>query len=157
MDMIDSPGNLRLDELCDEQTKLKYHYITRNEIFKHIWNGEGDIAKEDLEYIKATFPVIKILKECLYQFRSIFEKKTKESLTDYIKAYKDCELKPVRKFVEGLQKDIISVTNAVVEEYSNGFVEGTNNKLKMMKRVCYGRCKLPLLRSKLLLDAFFWP
>jgi hypothetical protein len=91
MDMIDAPGNLRLDELRDEHTKLKYHYVTRNQICKHIWNGTGDIAKEDLEYLKASFPVIKILNECLYLFRDMFEKKTKEALSRYITTYKDCK------------------------------------------------------------------
>jgi transposase len=54
-----------------------------------------------------------------------------------------------------MEKDIESVINAVVEKFSNGFVEGTNNKLKAIKRVGYGRCKLPLLKSKIVLSAFF--
>jgi len=157
MGMVETPGNLRSDELRDEQTKLKYHYVTRNQIFTHIWNGEDDIAKDDLEQIKNSFPVIKALKNCLYQFREIFEKKSKEALLGFIEVYKGCELEPIKKFIEGIQRDMVPVTNAVVEDYSNGFVEGTNNKLKAIKRVGYGRCKLPLLKSKILLPALFWP
>ena len=159
MGMVVNPGNLRIDELCDEQTKVKYHYVTRNQIFKYIWNGEAksDIRKKDMELIKSSFPVVQILNECLYQFRNIFEAKSEETLVAYLLAYKDCELVPIKKYAESLQKDIASVTNAVVEEYSNGFVEGTNNKLKLIKRVAYGRCKLPLLRAKIVLPAFFWP
>jgi hypothetical protein len=157
MGMAESPGKLRSGELRDEQTKLKYHYVTRNQIFTHIWNGGDDIDKDDLEHIKNSFPVIKALKKCLYQFRDIFDKKSKEALFGFIAAYKDCELEPIKKFTEGIQKDIEPVTNAVVEDYSNGFVEGTNNKLKAIKRVGYGRCKLPLLKSKIVLPAFFWP
>ena len=157
MGMVESPGNLRSDELREEQTKLKYHYVTRNQIFTHIWNGEDDIDKDDLEYIKNSFPVIKALKNCLYQFRDIFEKKSKEALLGFIAVFKGCELEPIRRFTEGMQKDMDPVTNAVVEDYSNGFVEGTNNKLKAIKRVGYGRCKLPLLKSKIVLPAFFWP
>ena len=157
MEMIESPGNLRINELRDEQTKLKYHYVTRNQIFTHIWNGEGDIGKDDLEYVKTSFPVINVLSDCLYQFRNIFEKKSKEALSEYITTYKNCELQPLKKYAESMQKDIDPVTNAAIEEYSNGFVEGTNNKLKVIKRVGYGRCKLPLLRSKIVLPAFLGP
>ena len=157
MGMVEGPGNLRIDELRDEHTKLKHHYVTRNQIFTHIWSGEGDIDKDDLESIKKLFPVIKALSNCLYQFRNIFEKKSKEALLGFIATYKGCELEPIRKFTEGIQKDIDSVTNAVVEEYSNGYVEGTNNKLKVIKRIGYGRSKLPLLKSKIILPAFFWP
>ena len=142
--MVDSPGNLRIDELRDEKTKLKYHYVTRNQIFHYIWNGEdkSDILKDDIEYIKNSFPIVQFLVKCLYQFRNIFEKKNEEVLLEYITIYKDCEWDPIKRFIKGLQKDIGPVTNAVVEEYSNGFVEGTNNKLKVIKRVAYGRCKL---------------
>jgi hypothetical protein len=155
--MVDSPGDLKIDELRDGQTKLKYHYVTRNQIFKHIWNGEGNICKDDIEFIKTSFPAISDLSKCLFQFRDIFGQKSKEALSEYIAMYKDCELEPIKKFVEGLEKDIVSVGNAVVEEYSNGFIEGNINKLKVIKRVGYGRCKLPLLRAKIVLPGFFWP
>ena len=157
MEMVESAGNLRIDELRDEQTKLKYHYATRNQIFHFIWNGEDEsnIGKEDIEYVKNSFPVIQALIKCLCQFRNIFAKKSKEVLLEYIATYKDCELEPIKRNAESMQKDIDPVTNAVVEEYSNGFVEGTNNKLKVIKRVGYGRCKLPLLKSKVVLAGFF--
>ena len=35
---------------------------------------------------------------------------------------------------------------------SNGFVEGTNSKLKMIKRTMYGRCGKELLAAKLILS-----
>ena len=157
IEMVDSPGNLKIDELRDEKTKQKYHYVTRNQIFQYIWNGEdrSNIRKDDIEYISNSFSIVQALIKCLYQFRNIFEKRNKEVLLEYIATYKDCELDPIKRFIKGLQKDIDPVTNAVVEEYSNGFVEGTCNKLKIIKRVAYGRCKLPLLRSKMLLLAFF--
>ncbi len=35
------------------------------------------------------------------------------------------------------------------EHFSNGFVEGTNSRLKMIKRSMYGRCGKQLLEAKL--------
>jgi len=158
IEMIESMGNLRIDELRDEKTKLKYHYVTRKEIFQFIWNGEeeSDISKDDIKLIKSTYPVIDSLIKCLTEFRDIFEKKRKKALKIFITTYKGCELAPIKQFTQGLQKDIEPVTNAVVEKYSNGFVEGNNNKLKLIKRLSYGRCKLPLLRAKVVLPGFFW-
>jgi hypothetical protein len=157
MGMVEDLGNLRVDELRDGHTKVKYHYVTRNQIFKYIWNGQGDMGDEDIGYIKNTFPVVSILRKCLFEFRNIFETKSKEALSQYIATYKDCAMESIKRFTKSIQKDIGPVTNAVAEEYSNGFVEGTNNKLKVIKRVGYGRCKLPLLKSKIILPAFFWP
>ena len=45
--------------------------------------------------------------------------------------------------------NIDAVENAVAYDYSNGFVEGTNSRLKMIKRTMYGRCGKRLLEAKL--------
>lgn len=54
---------------------------------------------------------------------------------------KTLELKEISRFANGLEKDIEAVENSVASELSNGFVEGTNSKLKMVKRTMY--CELP--------------
>ena len=61
-------------------------------------------------------------------------------------------IKELSSFARGLFKDINAVENAVASPLSNGFVEGTNNKLKMVKRMMYGRCGVMLLRAKLMLE-----
>ena len=155
MGMVQAPSSSRNGELADGQTRIKYHYVSRHRIFRYIWNGEGEIGRDDLEFIKNTFPVIGMLSECLSQFRNVFAKKSAEALLEYIARYKGSELELLKKLAESLEKDIVPVTNAVVEKYSNGYVEGTNNKLKLIKRIGYGRCKLPLLRSKIVLGDFF--
>ena len=55
----------------------------------------------------------------------------------------------MKSFAEGLKRDIVAVENAVAYDYSNGFVEGTNSRLKMIKRTMYGRCRKQLLEAKL--------
>ena len=68
----------------------------------------------------------------------------------FITRYKNSELKEISKFANGLEKDIEAVENSVASEFSNGFVEGTNSKLKMVKRTMYGRCSKELLSAKLM-------
>ena len=60
-------------------------------------------------------------------------------------------MKQLSNFVAGLEKDLEAVENAVSSPLSNGFVEGTNSKLKMVKRTMYGRCGRRLLEAKLML------
>lgn len=52
----------------------------------------------------------------------------------------------------GLEKDIEVVENSVAGPLSNGFVEGTNNKIKMVKRTMCGRCSRQLFRSKIYME-----
>ena len=64
--------------------------------------------------------------------------------------YKNSSLKEISRFASGLERDLPAVENAVASPLSNGFVEGTNSKLKMIKRTMYGRCGKELLAAKLI-------
>ena len=59
------------------------------------------------------------------------------SHTEY---YQKSSIKELASFANGLNKDIYAIENAVASKFSNGFVEGTNSKIKMIKRTMYGRC-----------------
>ena len=81
-----------------------------------------------------------------YQFRYC----SVNNLGLFIERYKNSDLKEISRFANGLEKDIKAVENSVASELSNGFVEGTNSKLKMVKRTMYGRCSKALLAAKLM-------
>lgn len=61
-------------------------------------------------------------------------------------------LKELASFAKGLNRDIDAVENAVASPLNNGFVEGTNSKLKTIKKAMYGRCGIKLLSAKLMYD-----
>jgi len=48
----------------------------------------------------------------------------------------------IKSFATGFSRDLAAVENSVASGLSNGFVEGTNSKLKMVKRTMYGHCTL---------------
>ncbi len=54
----------------------------------------------------------------------------------------------INSFCESIKKDIAPVKNAISYEISSGFVEGNNNKFKLIKRIVYGKSKLVNLFRK---------
>lgn len=127
----------------------KYECITRTEIMNLLWdNLDFPISIHD--YIMEHYPVIRILRNCIREFREIYEKKSMPLLYLFINRYMSSDLVILSRFAKGLQKDIEAVENSVASPMSNGFVEGTNSKLKMVKRTMYGRCGYKLLSAKLL-------
>lgn len=54
-------------------------------------------------------------------------------------------------FFKNLKIDRDGILNAIRYEYTNGLLEGTVNKLKVLKRQMYGRAKFDLLEKKLYL------
>ena len=57
----------------------------------------------------------------------------------------------LRSFAVGIRNDLQAVTNGLTLPYSSGKVEGTVNKIKMLKRQMYGRAGFGLLRTRVLL------
>ena len=57
----------------------------------------------------------------------------------------------LRSFAAGLERDHDAVTAGLTQSYSSGPVEGTINRIKMIKRQMFGRANLDLLRKRVLL------
>ena len=129
----------------------KYDFITRNGVFRYLWMN-GELTDEHQKYIFEQYPVLYRIKQCIEEFRNMFKNKNVPMLYLFIERYSNCEVKELASFANGLNKDIDAIENSVVYDLSNGFVEGTNSKLKMIKRTMYGRCKLNLLSAKMMLS-----
>ena len=108
-----------------------------------------ELSANHKAYILQKYPKLKELIHCVREFREVYEKKS-IPLYLFIERYKNSDLKEISQFANGLGKDIEAVNNSVASELSNGFVEETNSKLKMVKRTMYGRCSKALLAAKLM-------
>ncbi len=129
----------------------KYDYVSRKSVFRFLWLGE-ELNKHHLAYLYETYPKLRMLQTCIMEWRQIFRTGYQSLLYSFLDKYHTSEIKQIAGFVGGLMKDMEAVENAVSSPLSNGFVEGTNNKLKMIKRIMYGRCSCLLLAAKLMLD-----
>lgn len=133
----------------DGNAKPKVDYITRKGIFNYLWMN-GELTMEHHDYLWEQLPVLQEMERCIREFREIFAKKSMPLLYLFIERYKTSGIKELESFANGLEKDISAVENAVASNLSNGFVEGTNSKVKMIKRTMYGRCGKQLLSAKVM-------
>jgi len=63
------------------------------------------------------------------------------------------KIRKIDKFVKELKRAMLAVRNAIIYEYDNGLAEGSVNKLKVIKRILYGKNKFEMLRQKV---SFSW-
>ena len=133
----------------DGTLKPKLDYITRKGIFNYLWMNT-ELTQAHHDYLWQQLPILQEMERCIREFREIFDKKSMPKLYLFIERYKISGIKELASFANGLEKDIYAVENAVASNLSNGFVEGTNSKLKMVKRTMYGRCSKQLLEAKLM-------
>jgi transposase len=60
------------------------------------------------------------------------------------------QIPELRSFVAGIERDKEAVKAGLTLPTSNGIVEGKVHKLKLIKRMGYGRAEFPLLRQRVL-------
>lgn len=131
--------------------EIKAEHITRKGIFNYLWM-RGELTSEQHEFLWDKYNVLSELEICIREFRDVFSQKNMPKLYLFIEKYKHSVIKELASFANGLEKDLDAVENAVASELSNGFVEGTNSKVKMVKRTMYGRCGKKLLSAKLMYE-----
>ena len=124
--------------------------IKRNKILSHILQknfketAKTEVAKH-INLIKKHYDIIYILQNAYQSFYTILMGKDPSQLEVFISAY---ESSPIQGFIDGIKKDIAPVKNAISYNASSGFVEGNNNKFKLIKRILYGRANLVNLFKK---------
>lgn len=124
--------------------------ISRSGILNHLWNN-GNLSPEHKSFVFGQHSTLFILDRCIREFRDIFQRQCVNRLHCFIDKYSECGIKPIESFARGLLNDIDAVECAVSYQWSNGVVEGSNNRVKMVKRTMFGRCRRRLLEAKILL------
>ena len=95
---------------------------------------------------KAT-PDIVTARDQLDAFHAIVRERNADALETWLA---DAEAGPLASLTAGLRADRSAVEAALREPWSSGQVEGTINKLKLLKRQMYGRAKTDLLEARLM-------
>ncbi|KMO20160.1 ISL3 family transposase [Methylobacterium indicum] len=71
----------------------------------------------------------------------------------WITKARTCEASAIATFAAGLEADIAAVRAALTEPWSSGQAEGQVNRLTLIKRQCYGRAGLDLLKRRMVVAA----
>lgn len=98
---------------------------------------------EASETARATYQLVQ-------EFRDMLHTRAGEKLDDWLEAVKASQIRELQSFVAGVERDKAAVAAGLTLPQNNGLVEGKVNKLKLIKRMGYGRAGFPLLRQRVL-------
>jgi transposase len=124
--------------------------------------NSGELTIEERQLLELLFQCSPLLRKA-YAWREkltrIFEtNQTKESAERAIRQWmakvKDSGLNCFDKFLQTLEERMEEITNYFISRLSSGWVEGLNNKIKVLKRRCYGISNPINLFRRLWLDIF---
>nr|WP_255405182.1 transposase [Thermoanaerobacterium sp. RBIITD] len=108
------------------------------------------ITQEQLDRVCNEYPFYASIYHLVNEFREILLEKNISKLEEWIDKAISLKIHEIESFVKGLVKDIDAVRNAIIYDFNNGLAEGSVNKLKVIKRIMYGRCSFDTLKAKVL-------
>ena len=120
-----------------------------------IMSRRADLPDHDRSHLDeplAACPPLAVLAEHVRTFAELLTTRRGNDLEDWMTAVEASDLPALHAFVRGLRKDLDAVVAGLSLPYSNGPIEGTNTKFKLLKRQMYGRAGFALLRQRILLS-----
>jgi|LGOV01.1.fsa_nt_gb transposase len=140
--------------LCNNQNNtVKYEKIKRSILFKLLYKEVENIkvlSKDIVTKAYNSFPTLKTIIDLVTSFRKLLKLKSIPELLNWLNYASSLNISEINSFINGLNRDIEAVMNAILYEYNNGLAEGKVNKLKVTKRIMYGRNSFEMLRKKML-------
>lgn len=155
-----------LDKLRKKELKCLKEKLSEEEYKKLrgvMWilrkKKEG-LSDEDLKTLECLFnhsPLLEVAYNLCNDLTDIFEEdisksNAKKKIKNWIKRVKESGLKHFDSFLRTLDKYIDEITNYFIDRQTSGFVEGLNNKIKVIKRRCYGIININHLYQRIYLD-----
>jgi transposase len=84
------------------------------------------------------------------EFRQMLHKREGKKLESWLIKAKESQIEELMSFVIGIERDKAAVVAGLTLPQNNGLVEGKVNKLKLIKRMMFGRAAFPLLRQRVI-------
>lgn len=141
-------------EAAKESTNENVEFIERSLLIKLLYKPLKDVKKlseSQLNKVLSAYPLFDKIYQLVLKFKDILKGSNPNNLNLWIGEAKQLEINEINSFINGINRDIDGVKNAINYSYSNGLAEGSVNKIKVIKRIMYGRCNFSTLRSKVLL------
>jgi transposase len=157
----DCADKLRKQELKRLKAELsEAEYDTLKGAMWPFRKNPADLKPNETDLLERLFgysPALKLAYNFREELTAIFEQDyTKAEATQAITAWrKDVEASELTcfdPFLTTLDNHLDEITNYFRHRHSSGFVEGLNNKIKVLKRRCYGLFNLDHFFQRLFLD-----
>jgi len=119
-----------------------------------------DLTEEDKELLKKLFehsPQLARAYRLRNELTGIFDsdlprRRAKQRITGWMNRVKTSSVRCFDSFLKTLDKNKDDIVNYFVDRLNSGFVEGLNNKIKVIKRRCYGITDIGHLFQHIFLD-----
>ena len=124
-------------------------------IYRELEHIKG-LTEEQYNAAIKRYPQLGQLYTTLKEFHRIVFSQKSEELDPWMKKASTLHFDELNSYISGLKNDLQAVKNGIDYKYNNGLAEGSVNKIKLIKRIMYGRNSFQLLKAKILLNEYYY-
>jgi transposase len=106
--------------------------------------------QEELATIRQASETAEALYLLVQQFLQMVRKLEGERLDAWLTAVAESQIEALQRFASGLERDKAAVLMGLTRSHNNAQAEGQVTRIKLIKRMMYGRAGFPLLRQRVL-------
>jgi transposase len=106
--------------------------------------------QETLIMLRHLHPEVDLACDLVQQFARMLRTRTGEQLDSWLEKVRTSQIPELQSFVLSVERDKPAIVAGLTLPQNNGLVEGQVNKLKLIKRMGYGRAGFPLLRQRVI-------
>jgi transposase len=109
-----------------------------------------EIEREDLAAFRLAHASLTTTYQLVQDFLQMMRHREGKRLDTWLSQVHESGLPELQSFAQGVEQDKAAVQAGLTLPISNGQVEGQVTKIKLIKRMMYGRAEFPLLRQRVL-------
>ena len=106
------------------------------------------IQREDLAAFRLAHASLNTTYQFVQDFLEMMRRREGERLDVWLSQVHESCLPELQSFAHGVEEDYEAVKAGLTLALNNGQVEGHVTKIKLIKRMMYGRAEFPLLRQR---------
>src|SRR5947207_4313164 len=106
--------------------------------------------REELATIRQASQTAETIYQLVQEFLQMVRKLEGERLDAWLTKVVASQIEELQRFANGLERDKAAVLMGLTRSHNNGQAEGQVTRIKLIKRMMYGRAEFPLLRQRVL-------
>lgn len=146
--------NVRKEEQKKFSKEYRKYFKRSKSLLTKKFDFLADEQKQQVNIMLYHSEKIRIAHDLKEEFFKILEcvdrNEAKKKLTNWIMYAQSCGLKEFKKCADTFVSWSTGILNSFDTKYTNGFIEGCNNKIKVLKRNAYGYRNFERFRNRIL-------
>lgn len=138
-----------------KSTPVQTTLFSRRRIISLFWRQHAQLTVKEQQQLDQTLTIYPITQE-IYAFVQLFREAYQtldfQCFLRLIARFQESNIKEITRYLSMIREDLEAIKAAFFYTYNTSIVEGQINRLKMIKRLMYGRASLALLEKRVLLS-----